>query len=88
MALDIYSAEDIRNAILAADQASANTVVAMQSVVGDPKYLRVYRQGYRDALATIATAFDIGFSAGVKGVEDRLLSRQELPVQTPPVRGW
>jgi hypothetical protein len=59
MALDIWFADDVTNALKAAEQASATTAAAMESVVGDPRYLRAYREGYRAALITVATAFGI-----------------------------
>jgi hypothetical protein len=75
MGLDIWFREDITNALKAAEQASATTAAAMEhalsgpstgsgckaegSVVGDPRYLRAYREGYKAALVTVATAFGI-----------------------------
>jgi len=59
MSLDIWFREDILHALQAAEQASAATAAAMESVVGDPRYLRAYREGYRAALVTVATAFGI-----------------------------
>ena len=64
MGLDIWFREDILNALKAAEQASATTAAAMENVAGDPRYLRAYREGYRAALVTVATAF------GIAGAED------------------
>lgn len=67
MGLDIWFREDILHALKAAEQASSTTVAAMEyalsgvegSVVGDARYLRAYREGYKAALVTVATAFGI-----------------------------
>ncbi len=59
MSLDIWFADDIRNALMAADRASGSTTAALQGVARDVDYLRAYRQGYRAALATIAAAFGL-----------------------------
>lgn len=61
--LDIWFREDILHALQAADQASATTAAAMESVVGDPRYLCAYREGYRAALVTVAMAFGIDLAA-------------------------
>lgn len=72
MGLDIFFAEDIRNALLAADEASSSTARACTAmdVDGDGRdaptaclYLRAYLEGYRAALTTMALAF--GLSPGV-----------------------
>jgi len=62
MALDIYFSEDIRNALLAADEASSSTVRAC-ALGGNPWALQFYLEGYRAALDTIALAFGIPPSA-------------------------
>ena len=67
MGLDIWFREDILHALKAAEQASATTAAAMEhalggaegSVVGDARYLRAYREGYKAALVTVAMAFGI-----------------------------
>lgn len=59
MALDIYFRDDIANALMAADEASASTAAALRAVTSDPQYLRAYRQGYRAALASVACAFGL-----------------------------
>jgi len=59
MGLDIWFQEDITNALKAAEQASSTTAAAIESVVSDPSYLRAYRQGYKAALITVATAFGL-----------------------------
>ncbi len=64
MSLDIWFREDVQNALMAADEASATTAAALRAVTSDPQYLRAYRQGYRAALATIAVAFGLGHAAG------------------------
>jgi hypothetical protein len=59
MALDIYFSEDIRNALLAADEASTSTARACAAVDGDQVTLRAYMEGYRAALSTVALAFGL-----------------------------
>jgi hypothetical protein len=73
--LDIWFAEDIRNALLAANEASAATVAVIAEMGAGPSTssrqpmadsinlatarLRAYREGYKAALATLALAFGI-----------------------------
>ena len=68
MGLDIFFAEDIRNALLAADEASSSTARVCAAVGGDPvtpraeprdEALRAYLEGYRAALTTVALAFGL-----------------------------
>ena len=75
MGLDIWFAEDIRNALLAANEASAATAAVIaeagrllpagseQAVTDSAELLavslRAYREGYKAALATVALAFGI-----------------------------
>jgi hypothetical protein len=57
MALEVYYPQDIRNALLAAEQASG---AAWRAADGEGKeFARGYREGYRAALATIALAFGL-----------------------------
>ena len=75
MGLDIWFREDILHALKAAEQASATTAAAMEhalggaegSVVGDARYLRAYREGYKAALVTVAMAFGITPSDNTSG---------------------
>ena len=71
MGLDIFFSEDIRNALLAANEASAATaaVIAEVGMVSEEVSeeagkllalgLRAYREGYTAALATVALAFGL-----------------------------
>lgn len=66
MGLDVWFAEDIRNALLAANEASAATARVCAALGGCGRdesstrlCLRAYREGYRAALATVALAFGI-----------------------------
>ena len=59
MGLDIFFAEDIRNALLAADEASSSTARVCATVGGDQVTLRAYLEGYRAALTTVALAFGL-----------------------------
>ena len=57
MALEVYYPQDIRNALLAAEQASG---AAWRAANGEDKeFAQGYREGYREALATIALAFGL-----------------------------
>jgi len=59
MGLDIFFSEDIRNALLAADEASTSTARVCAAVGEDPVTLRAYLEGYRAALTTVALAFGL-----------------------------
>jgi hypothetical protein len=75
MGLDIWFAEDIRNALLAANEASAATAAVIAEIGVSPSTssgqamndstdlltvsLHAYRAGYKAALATVALAFGI-----------------------------
>lgn len=59
MRLDIFFLEDIRNALLTADEASSSTARVCAGAGGDPVTLRVYLEGYRAALTTVALAFGL-----------------------------
>lgn len=64
MSLDIWSRDDIKNALLAADSANRTALAVGEGIDGvtDRKDLAVsgaYRRGYVDALTTLATAFGI-----------------------------
>jgi len=58
MALDVFFPQDIKNALLAAEQASGAALRAGSNGDGDP-YVVGYGEGYRDALATLALAFGL-----------------------------
>lgn len=56
MALKVYDSDEVRNALLAAEQANRGALLA----AGDDKeFTQGYREGYRDALTTIALAFGL-----------------------------
>lgn len=63
MSLDIWSRDDIRNVILAANAASADVANrALDRSEAAPEaqqHLTAYRAGYEAALMTLATAFGI-----------------------------
>jgi len=57
MGLEVYYPGDIRNALLAAEQASGG---ALRATGGDADpFVAGYGEGYRDALATLALAFGL-----------------------------
>ena len=65
MGLDIWFTEDIRNALLAANEASASTAAVPASINHDldidelADILCAFRAGYSAALTTIALAFGL-----------------------------
>jgi hypothetical protein len=63
MSLDIWSRDDIRNVILAANAASADianrTLNRGEDAPQTQQHLTDYRAGYEAALMTLATAFGI-----------------------------
>lgn len=59
MALDIFFTEDIRNALLAANEASSSTARVCAAVDGDQATSWAYLEGYRAALTTVALAFGL-----------------------------
>jgi len=59
MGLDIFFAEDIRNALLAAHEASTATARVCAAESEDPVVLRAFLEGYRTALVTVALAFGL-----------------------------
>jgi hypothetical protein len=65
MGLDIFFADDIRRALLAADEASSSMARVCAAVGGyeaSPEadvVLRAYLEGYRAALTTVALAFGL-----------------------------
>lgn len=76
MGLDIWFSEDIRNALLAANESSAATAAEIVAIlpikrIVDPDEgddglivsLRAYRRGYRAALATLALAFGLSLAS-------------------------
>ena len=84
MGLDIIFTDDIRNALLAADEASSSTARVCAAVGSDPVTLRAYLEGYRAALTTVALAFGLspGTIAGrgeTLGVEARAMLGTSWP---------
>lgn len=72
MALDVYFREDVAQVLDAVDMASGGTVALVNEEVTKAMragrqldneelsdHLRIYRQGFRDALAAVAVAFGI-----------------------------
>ena len=57
MALEVYYPQDVRNALLAAEQASSAALVAVGGE--ENEFAKGYREGYRAALTTIALAFGL-----------------------------
>ena len=90
MGLDIFFAEDIRNALQAADAASTATaqVAYLATAVAGEEYaveLRGFRRGYNAALVTVALAF--GLSPTIIGGEQQqwgLLDGQDTERQSVP----
>lgn len=97
MGLDIWFTEDIRNALRAANEASAATAAVIAEVVGEAQSpstewlavsLRAYRQGYMAALATVALAFGIGpQEVTLTGLRFRPEGLCEAPAEAPSLKG-
>jgi hypothetical protein len=68
MGLDIFSSEDVRNTLMAADEAISSTARVCAAMGGDQVTLRAYLEGYRAALTTVALAF--GLSPDIIGGRD------------------
>jgi hypothetical protein len=58
VSLDIWFREDIKNIILAAEQANAQALQAGMGMA-EPNLQRAYHQGFRAALSTLALAFGL-----------------------------
>jgi hypothetical protein len=90
MGLDIFFSEDIRNALMAADEASSSTARACAAGGGDQVTLRAYLEGYRAALSTVALAFGLspdiiaGHRRDVLEVEARTVG-EALPAGLAPI---
>ena len=70
MGLDIFFGDDIRNALLAANEASAATAARVADLRLDAdvvENLRAYREGYKAALFTVALALGLVPAAVVTG---------------------
>jgi hypothetical protein len=74
MGLDLFFTEDIRNALLAANEASASTARVCAALGGDQVALRAYLEGYRAALTTVALAF--GLSPAIITCRDPSIPQQ------------
>lgn len=96
MGLEVYYPQDIRNVLLAADQACA---AALQAVGREDESARIYHEGYQAALATVALAFGlipsssrsgsrerqlIFLSANVEGAEPNFLARLATTILSAP----
>jgi hypothetical protein len=83
MGLGIFFIEDIRNALLAADEATSATARICSAMGGDPVTLRTYMEGYSAALHTVALAFGIAPEAlnGRRIVE----TARMLPIQVAEI---
>lgn len=62
MRLDIWFSEDIRNALLALDQASERTLALAEIYGMDPEIVRACRLAYNGALSDVGQA--LGLSLG------------------------
>jgi hypothetical protein len=78
MGLDIFFIEDVRNALLAADEASSSTARACAAVSGNQVTLRAYLEGYRAALTTVALAF--GLSPAIIAGRQEILEVEAMTV--------
>jgi hypothetical protein len=78
MGLDIFFIEDVRNALMAADEASSSTARACAAVSGNQVTLRAYLEGYRAALTTVALAF--GLSPAIIAGRQEILEVEAMTV--------
>ena len=99
MPVDVYFKEDIAQILGAVDQAGGGTAALVNDEIskaarnGDAleteelaDHLRIYRQGYRDALNAVATAFGIGVTRTIREVRREALQEryaQEQPTEIP-----
>ena len=71
MGLEVYYPQDIRNALVAAEQASNATMTAASRE--DDNFTQGFQSGYRAALTTIALAFGLlqsdGWSRNIQSCE-------------------
>ena len=79
MGLDIIFADDIRNALLAADEASSSTARVCAAAGGDQVTLWAYLEGYRAALSTVALAFGLSLAI-ITGHQRNILEVQTRTV--------
>ena len=84
----IWFAEDIRNALLAANEASgatAEVAFLAKGIAGEDYFaeMRAYRKGYRAALITLALAFGVSPS-----VIDGSGEQQGVPLLDKPPEMW
>lgn len=59
MSGELWLKEDLANIILAAEASSQAAISALGGLAEDEEKLRLYRQGYRDALRTVALALGL-----------------------------
>lgn len=80
MGLDIFFLEDVRNALLAADEASNATARVCATMTEDPVTLRAYLEGYRAALSTVALAFGLSPAVVLQRADGRQRSAGSRPL--------
>jgi len=78
MGLDIFFVENVRNALLAAEEASTATARICAAGGGDPAVLWAYLEGYRTALVTVALAF---------GLEPAIITSRQRDILKVQTRG-
>ena len=76
MSLDVWFKDDIRNTLLAIDLASAAAVTRAASGPHGNHAMRLYREGFQDAVKAVATAVGITIP---NNLSDPLYSNLRLP---------
>ena len=76
MSLDVWFKDDIRNTLVAIDTASADAITRAAAGPHGNHAMRLYREGFQDAVKAVATAF--GISIPTK-LSDPLYSNLRLP---------
>ena len=59
MSLDVWFRDDIKNTLVALNQANGMGTARMALQIEEPREIQIYREGYRDALRAVAIAFGI-----------------------------
>ncbi len=62
MSLDVWFRDDIKNTLVALNQANGAAALRLMVRDNDVREAQLYRDGYRDALRAVAIAFGIAIS--------------------------
>lgn len=76
MSLDVWFRDDMRNALAALNEANSAAIAQLATEVEEWQHVKIYRDGYCDALRAVAIAF------GIKLLPD-VLNEAPLPLTAP-----